>query len=476
MSGSRPADAAAADDAADLAAAVDALMPQARADLERLVAIASVADPEGGPAPECRRAADLVAGLLRGLGIDDVSQVEAVDGSVAVVARTEAPPGAPRVLLYSHYDVQPPGDRGAWGSDPWTLTERDGRWYARGAADCKGNLVMHLTALRALRSAQGTWPVGLTLVCEGSEEMTTGGLEALVRSDPDLFAADVIVVADTGNVQAGQPTVTTSLRGTGSVLVTVRTLEGPVHSGAFGGAAPDALAALVHVLATLRDDAGETTVTGLAHDGRWGEAAYPVERFRSDAGVLDGVEVLGGGSVADAVWARPVATVLAIDAPAVASATAAVQAEARALVNLRVPAGTDAAAAQRLLCDHLVAAAPWGARVTVEPKTLGRPFAARTDGPAYAALGRAMEEAFGTPMVATGQGGAIPLCVALAEAHPTAEILLIGVEEPASRIHAPDESVDPEELRRTAVAEAVFLRALGAPPSARSDGEHREQR
>jgi acetylornithine deacetylase/succinyl-diaminopimelate desuccinylase-like protein len=140
-----------------------------------------------------------------------------------------------------------------------------------------------------------------------------------------------------------------------------------------------------------------------------------------------------------------------------------VAAEARAVVNLRVPPGVDAAAAQQRLVEQLTAAVPWGARITVEPKTLGRSFAARTDGPAYAALGVAMEEAFGRPMVQTGQGGAIPLCVELATTNPSAEILLIGVEEPACRIHAPDESVSPDELCRTALAEALFLRALGQP-------------
>jgi cysteinylglycine-S-conjugate dipeptidase len=270
------------------------------------------------------------------------------------------------------------------------------------------------------------------------------------------------VVADTGNVEAGVPTVTTSLRGTGSVLVTVRTMEGPVHSGAFGGAAPDALAALIRVLDTLRDDAGGTTVAGVPADGTWTGAAYPVDRFRSDARVLDGVDVIGGADVADALWARPVATVLAIEGPAVKDVTASVAAEARAVVNLRVPAGVDAADAQRRLSDQLTAAVPWNARITVEAKTLGRPFAARTDGPAYAALAVAMEQAYGRPMVQTGQGGAIPLCVVLSEAQPDAEILLVGVEEPSCRIHAPDESVSPDELRRTAVAEALLLRALGA--------------
>jgi acetylornithine deacetylase/succinyl-diaminopimelate desuccinylase-like protein len=445
-----------------LASTVDGLMPRARADLERLVAIPSVASEDRVPVPAGREAAGVVAELYGELGIDDLRLVDADDGSVVVIGHADGPPGAPRVLLYAHYDVQPPGDASAWGSDPWTLTERDGRWYARGAADCKGNLVMHLTALRALREVHGGWPVALTVVCEGSEEMSTGGLERLVEAQPDLFAADVIVVADTGNVEAGVPTVTTSLRGTGSVLVTVRTLAGPVHSGAFGGAAPDAMAALIRVLDTLRDDAGATTVAGVPSDGAWAGAAYPVERFRSDAGVLDGVDVIGGADVADALWARPVATVLAIEGPAVKDVTASVQAEARAVVNLRVPAGVDAAAAQRRLADQLTAAVPWNARITVEPKSLGRPFAARTDGPAYAALAVAMEQAYGRPMVQTGQGGSIPLCVVLSETQPDAEILLIGVEEPACRIHAPDESVSPDELRRTAVAEALLLRALGA--------------
>jgi len=448
--------------AGDLAGAVAGLMSRARADLARLVAIPSVASEHRLPVPACREAAELVAALHRELGVGDVELVEADDGSVVVVGRADGPAGSPRVLLYAHYDVQPPGDLSDWATDPWRLTDRDGRWYARGAADCKGNLVMHLTALRALRELDGGWPVSLTLVCEGSEEMSTGGLERLVASRPGLFEADVVVVADTGNIEAGVPTVTTSLRGTGSVLVTVRTLEGPVHSGQFGGAAPDAVAALIRVLDTLRDDDGATTVAGVPSDGEWRGAAYPVDRFRSDAGVLEGVDVLGGADVADTLWARPVATVLAIEGPAVKDVTASVSAEARALVNLRVPPGIDAAEAQQRLREQLTAAVPWGARITVEPKTLGRPFAARTDGPAYAALAVAMEAAFGRPLVQTGQGGAIPLCVALAEANPEAEILLIGVEEPASRIHAPNESVSPDELRRTALAEALLLRALGA--------------
>lgn len=452
-----------------LAAAVSAEMPRARRDLERLVAFRSVADEKVAPRAECVAAAEEVTRLFAEAGVARVRAVETSDGSLAVIGHSPGPPGAPTVLLYSHYDVQPPGDLAAWEGSPWELTERAGRWFGRGAADCKGNIVMLLTALRALPRP---WPVGIRIVCDGSEEVSTGGLERLVATDPGLFAADVMLIADAGNVEAGRPTATVSLRGTGSVRVSVRTLAGPVHSGMFGGAAPDALAALVAMLATLRGPDGDTTVDGLPADGHWDGADYPVERFRSDAGVADGVGLLGSGSVADMLWARPAATILAIDAPSVAAATAAVQSEASALVNLRVPPGQDAASAQRLLVAHLTRAAPWGAQVSVEPVSLGQPFLARTDGPGFAALARAMAEAFGRPLTTAGQGGAIPLCTRLQEAYPTAEILLFGVEEPACRIHSPGESVDPRELERTAFGLALLLTDLGAPaPPERPSGQ-----
>ena len=445
-----------------LAAAVDSGMPRARHELAGLVALRSVANPAIEPEAECRAAASMVAGLLAEAGVAGIRSITTSDGSLAVVGRTEGPDGAPRVVLYSHHDVVPAGDLADWGSPPWELTERNGRWYGRGAADCKGNLVATLLALRALREVLGGWPVEVVVVCEGSEEQSSGGLEALVREQPELVACDAFVLADTGNVELGLPTLTTSLRGTGSVLVTVRTMEHPAHSGMFGGAAPDALQALLMALASLRDESGETTIDGLEHAGEWDGAPFHTDRFRSDAALLEGVEPLtGDASVADLLWARPAATVIALDATPVSRVTAAVHAEARAVVNLRVPAGTDAKAAQELLVAHLRAHTPFGAQVEVKPVSLGQGFRARTDGPAYAAMRRAMRAAFGQQPVTTGQGGSIPLAVTLAELVPDAEVLLLGVEEPASRIHGPDESVHPDELRRTALALALFLAGLG---------------
>ena len=449
-----------------LAAAVDAGMPRARQDLERLVALRSVANPAIEPAEQCRAAAEAVAGLFADAGVAGVETIETPDGSLAAVGRAPGrPDGAarsPRVLLYSHYDVVPAGDPAGWDTPPWELTERSGRWYGRGAADCKGNLVATLVALRAVTAVCGSWPVEVAVVCEGSEEQSSGGMEALARQRPELVDCDALVLADTGNVELGQPTLTTSLRGTGSVLVTVSTMDRPAHSGMYGGPAPDALQALLMTLASLRDETGETTVDGLPHDGRWTGAPFPAERFRQDVGLLDGVEPLTGSTtVADRLWARPAATVLAIDCPPVSQVTAAVQGSARAVVNLRVPPGVDAASAQLLLTEHLVRHTPFGARVDVKPVSLGQPFEARTDGTAYQAMSRAMLRAFGRPVVTAGQGGSIPLATALAEVVPHAEILLLGVEEPASRIHAPNESVHPDELRRTALALALFLADLG---------------
>ncbi len=324
---------------------VSGLMGRAHSDLAELVAIRSVADARQFPPEECARAAGWVRDRFAELGFVDLELAETADGSRAVVgSRPAADPGAPTVLLYAHYDVQPPLDEQSWRSPPFALTQRDGRWYGRGAADCKGNIVMHLTALRALGD---DIPVNLKLVVEGSEEQGTSGLEDYVPGHADQLRADAILVCDTGNAAVGVPALTVSLRGLTGVVVTVETLASAVHSGMYGGAAPDALAALIAMLATLRDAAGNTTVAGLDNTGTWTGVDYPQDAFRADATVLDGVSLLGDGAVADMLWARPAITVLGIDCPPVVGSAAAIQPRAAARLNLRLPPGTDPDAAQR---------------------------------------------------------------------------------------------------------------------------------
>ncbi|WP_327685452.1 dipeptidase [Streptomyces sp. NBC_00467] len=440
-----------------IAETVASLLPRAKAELTELVAFPSVADPAQFPRSGCEAAANWCADALRSEGFQDVAVLDTPDGTQSVYGYLPGPAGAPTVLLYAHYDVQPPLDLDAWVTPPFELTERDGRWFGRGAADCKGGFIMHLLALRALK-ANGGVPVNIKVIVEGSEEQGTGGLEQYAEAHPELLSADTIVIGDAGNFRLGLPTVTATLRGMTLVRVQVDTLEGNLHSGQFGGAAPDALAALIRVLDSLRAEDGSTTVDGLAGEATWEGLQYPEADFRRDAKVLDGVGLIGSGSVADRIWARPAVTVLGIDCPPVVGATPSVQAGARALISLRVPPGQDAAQATKLLATHLEAHTPWGARVVVEQTGQGQAFQADVSSPAYAAMADAMRLAYpGEEMQTAGMGGSIPLCNTLAALYPESEILLIGLSEPEAQIHAVNESVSPEELERLSVAEAHFL-------------------
>ena len=446
---------------AEIRAHVESQRERIFTDLSEIVAFNSVHD-EPGLQEESAGAADWVHRALGELGLD-VERYETVDGSTALIGRRAPAEGMPTVLLYSHYDVVPAGDPTAWTSPPFTLTEREGRWYGRGAADCKGNLVMHLAALRAVAAVGGS-SVGLTVLVEGSEERGGEGLDALLTERPELFTADAILIADSGNAAVGRPTLTTLLRGGAQLSVTVDTLRAPVHSGLFGGAAPDAVAALVRTLDSLRDEHGRTVIDGVDNSARWEGAAYGTADFRADAGVLDGVALMGtdDDAPADFVWARPAVTVTGFTSTPVAEAVNAVPATASAQLNLRVPPGMDAADTAGKLASHLRRHVPWGARIDVEVADVNQPFSTETSGPALSLLRESLAAAYGGGEVATiGSGGSIPLTLALQEAFPAAEIALYGVEEPLSVIHSADESVDPREIRDIATAEALFLLNYG---------------
>lgn len=438
---------------------VRSLMPQAKQDLTEMVSFKSVHDPNQFPPAECDKMVDWLVAAFTAVGLRDVRPYTTADGSKAVSGVKPGPDGAPTVLLYFHHDVQPPLGDDAWHSPVWQLTERDGRWYGRGAADCKGNIAMHLTALRALGD---DLPVTVKFIGEGSEEQGTGGLEDFVPRHADLLRADTILICDSGNFAVGVPSLTTTLRGIANVVVTVEALSSPMHSGQFGGAAPDALAALIAMLATLRDAHGNTTVHGLDNTGVWSGIDYPAAQFRVDANVLDRVDLLGDGRVSDMIWARPAVTVLGIDCPPVVGSSAAIQPRARARINLRVPPGMDDTVAQTALVEHLKAVAPWHVRVSVERESKGAAFTGSLGGPGYDAMAGAMQDTYGREVTAIGQGGSIPLCTVFQQTYPDAEIMLLGVEEPLCLIHAPNESVDPSEIENMAIVEAAFLQNYAA--------------
>ncbi|WP_030326048.1 dipeptidase [Streptomyces flavochromogenes] len=440
-----------------IAETVRSLMPRAKAELTELVAFESVADEAVAPRSECEGAANWVADALRAEDFQDVALLDTPDGSQAVYGILPGPAGAPTVLLYAHYDVQPKLDESAWLTPPFKLTERNGRWYGRGTADCKGGFILHLLALRALK-ANGGVPVTVKVIVEGSEEQGTGGLERYAEQHPELLVSDAIVIGDAGNFRVGLPTVTATLRGMTMIRVGIDTLEGNLHSGQFGGAAPDALAALIRVLDSLRGPDGSTVIDGLPGDQMWEGLQYPEEDFRQDAKVLSGVALPGAGTVADRIWARPAVTVIGIDCHPVAGATPSIPSSARAQLSLRVPPGLDSAEVTKLLFAHIEKHTPWNARVSLEQVGQGQPFQADTSSPAYASMAEAMRIAYpGQEMQTAGMGGSIPLCNTLASLYPESEILLIGLSEPEAQIHAPNESVSPDELERLSVAEAHFL-------------------
>lgn len=369
------------------AAITPALMTRARDDLAELVALRTVVG--AAPPDHFPRAARTIADLLAEAGLPEIRLLPADDGTETVHARRPGPPGAPSVVLYAHYDVVSAQDETVWRTPPFALTERDGRWYGRGSADCKGNVVTHLTALRALQEALPHEPypdLDITVLVDGSEEPGEGSLEKVLRAHPGLVAPDAVVIADTGNAAPGIPTLTTSLRGMAVVEITLSTLSRTLHSGQFGGPAPDAMTALIRLLATLHDHRGTPCLPAVdtdqaGCDACQDQAEYSEADFRADAGVLDGVELIGTGSVADRLWRLPAVTVLAVQSPSLDDAVPALRPSAKALVSVRTPPGSDVLHTHEALAAHLRAHTPWVRTWTYAGSPAARPSARTPAGP-----------------------------------------------------------------------------------------------
>jgi acetylornithine deacetylase/succinyl-diaminopimelate desuccinylase-like protein len=441
-------------------------MPELLTDLERLVAIPSVAFP-GYPPEPVHQMANEALGLFREAGFANAELQEVPAGYPPVYGEIPGPGGAPTVMLYAHYDVQPAPPEQGWTSDPWTATRKpDGRIYGRGAADDKGGLAVHLGTLRVF---DGKPPCTVKLILEGMEE-TDSNLEAFVEAHPELFACDLFVVCDMGNLRVGEPTLTTTLRGEVVCVVTLRTLVHPLHSGEFGGPAPDAMVALARLLATLHDEAGNVAVDGVSSFA-WDGADLSAVEFRAGADILEGVHLTGSGPVGARLWSRPSVSAIGIDTTSIAGSSNVLIPQARAKLSMRVVPGSDPQRELDALVRHLETHAPWGAQVQVERVDAAPGFQCATDGPAYAAARRALEEAYGRPPGEAGSGGSIPLLQTLQTAAPKAEFILWGPEDlAAARIHASDESVDPSEIERMILAQAFLLQQFAGKQRAPSGG------
>ena len=438
----------------NLAWNVERVLPSAIADLHRLISIPSISSMPEHDA-DVAACADVVSGLFRDLGASEVKFLEG-GGKPAVWANFPGPEGTPTVLLYAHYDVQPTGDTDAWTSPAFEPTERDGRLYARGSADDKGGVALHVAALRVF---DGKPPVGVKVFIEGEEEVGSPSMPTLLDRYRDELAADVYVVADSVNWEVGKPSLTTSLRGVADCQVTVSTLAEGLHSGQFGGVVPDALTALCRLLATLHDDAGNVAIEGLV-TGTAPDLDYPEDRLLEETGLLEGVSQIGDGSVVERMWFKPAASVLAIDATPVAKASNTLIPSARAKVSVRLVPGQDPAAAAKALEDHLRRNAPWGAHVDVVAGQCGAPGRITLEGERAEAAKTAFREAFGVDAVEIGCGGSIPIVAEFADRNPGALVLVTAVTDPNSRMHGIDESLDLGDFAKAALAETLLLNNL----------------
>ena len=437
---------------------VAAGMRRLAADLGKLVAIPSVSAPGFPPEtqPALLEAYAAVAELFRAEGVEQLGSLELPDTAPILTGAIPAPPGAPTVLLYSHYDVVAAGDESEWTSPPFVATERDGAIFGRGTADTKSNILVHVGALRAWG---GRPPVGVKLLIEGQEEVGSPLEEGYPSAHPEHFEADAILVADGGSIRVGQPSLTVSLRGDARVTVEVRTLAGNKHSGQYGGAAPDALVALLSALATLWDDTGDVAVEGLRRE-EWTGETYTDDEFRKLAEIEEGLPIVGTGGLGSKIWSGPSITVLGIDCPAVDGAPASIQAHAKALLNVRVHPEQPAAEAQAAVVRHLEAQRPFGIRLAVTAGATGDGFRARSSGPAWEAMVAAMATAWGSDVVEIATGGAIPLVKAIGDALPDAALFVFGATDSFANIHGPDERVLLDEWEKAVLAEALFFQEL----------------
>ncbi|MGO1883886.1 MAG: M20/M25/M40 family metallo-hydrolase [Citricoccus sp.] len=452
---------------ARITAAVDRGLERTVDTLKDLVSIPGIAWDSFAREP-LERSADTVAALVRALGVEDVevlteARADGTPGGPAVVGRRAAQPGKPTILLYAHHDVQPVGEESLWETDPFTAVERDGRLYGRGAADDKAGIMVHLAAYQAMLDAGADSGVGVTFFIEGEEEAGSPTFRTFLERHREKLAADVIVVADSGNWKVGVPALTTSLRGLVDGVIGVRVLEHAVHSGMYGGPVLDAPTLLARLIATLHDEEGNVAISGLEQTHH-ANIEYPEADYRADAAVLDSVRLAGTGPLADRLWNRPALSIIGTDVTRMDVAANTLQPEARAKFSLRLGPGTDPDVAMEAVRAHLESVrdtALFGAEVIFEPGETGLPFATDTSAAPAQMMLASLRTSFGAEPVESGIGGSIPFTADLVEVFPEATLLITGVEDPDSRAHSANESLHLGDFRHAVLAEALLLAAAG---------------
>ena len=434
--------------------------------LEQLVRIPSCSFPGFDPAHVDASARD-TAGWLRAAGFPQVDILTLPGVLPYVVAEDRrAGPAAPTLLCYAHHDVQPPLRREVWRTDPFEPTTIDGRMYARGAADDKAGIACIAAAHAAWTATHGRAPINVVAFIEGEEESGSHHMADFLAAHGERLRADAVVIADLANVDTGLPSLTTSLRGHVGLEIELRAQRSPLHSGMWGGAVADPVAALCRMLATLTGADGGIAVPALLAGAReptpeqradLARVPYEPARFHAQAGLLDGVAAPPDGArLHERLWLRPSLAINAIQAGQRGQTGNVIMDAAWARIGIRIVPDQQPLAIRATLEAHLRSLVPAGMHLSITPASHGAPWSTATAHPLFAAMRRALAAGYGREPVEIGCGASIPFVQQLTDRLGGAPALLIGVEDPACAAHAENESVHLGDLRSSMRALAAF--------------------
>ncbi len=404
-------------------------------------------------AADCRRAAEWVMGQLRDLGCPVVELLEG-PGHPVVWGETAPVEGAPTLLVYGHYDVQPVDPIHEWKSPPFEPTVRDDKLYARGAADDKGQVYCLLKAFEAARGPDGRPPVNLRFLIEGEEESGGQVIAELLEREPARAQADAALVCDMAYYDKGWPAVYTALRGLCYAEIRVKTLERDLHSGTYGGVAPNAMETLVRLLADLKSRRGRIAIPKLykavkkpskAELRAWGALPFDEARFLADEMTAKAVTGLEGHSIFERVWALPTFEIHGIRGGFTGDgAKTVIPARASAKVSLRLVPGETFEKTAKWLARAVKKRTPEFAETEVVVIHGADPVQVDVNHPAFTVLDDAFEEVVGRRTVPIRSGGSIPVVQRLAQGG--APVLLTGIGLPDDGLHSPNEKLDLDQL------------------------------
>ncbi len=413
------------------------------------------------------RAATWLKGSMEKAGM--TARIYPTAGHPIVVGEWRNAPGAPTALVYGHYDVQPAEPLDLWTSPPFEPEVRDGKFYARGSVDDKGQLFLHVKAIEAHLATRSKLPLNIILIAEGEEEVGSANLEKFISENQDLLKSDVAVISDSAMFAPGQPSILSSLRGLAYFQIDVQGPLCDLHSGSYGGAVVNPAMAMARILATLHDENGHITIEGFYDDVRDWEPRilnqmkklpFDEQEFRREVGAPD----LGGEkgyTILEQLWARPTCEVNGIISGYTGEgAKTVLPAKAMAKVSCRLVPDQDPAKIEKLMDAHIKRVAPKGVDVTVKHLHGGRPWRAELDGPIFDAARRALKSAFEKDPVIVGEGGSIPV-VGDFERILGTPVLLVGFGLPGENAHAPDEWMSVDNFRKGMSAMAVLWDEYG---------------